>query len=332
MKKAIALILTATMLTVAMAVMAGATEGATDPWQGMPYYLSVTGTVEAVEDYDGQDGWYRISIQDADDSPTTMIITDRTVFPFENEVEEGDVVTGFYLTNAPIPMIWPPQYNIAVLVAGMPDDLNINADRFYTWEDNDDGYMLGKGESFAFLIDEDTEIILANGDDFSDGEIEGRRMVVIYGPSTRSIPELATAIKIIVLYEDIMALPDAAPVTGLDYVVDATGWPIHVDGTLISAPAVFQTDEGTVMIPLRAVAEALGFEVIWEAATFSVVLDDTIRLSINSETYSNGDAVIELAVAPALVNAFTYVPIYFFTEVLELPFAFATEGKIEING
>ena len=66
--------------------------------------------------------------------------------------------------------------------------------------------MISEDGMFAFKTDENTEIVLANGDDFSGGDIEGRRIAVIYDISTRSIPEMATASKLIVLFEDIMPL------------------------------------------------------------------------------------------------------------------------------
>ena len=44
-----------------------------------------------------------------------------------------------------------------------------------------------------------TQIVMTNGDNYTDGELDGRQIIVIYDVSTRSIPELATALKLIVL-------------------------------------------------------------------------------------------------------------------------------------
>ena len=329
MKKVLSILLAAGMLITAMSGMAVATENETNPLRELPYYLSITGTVVSVEEVEyGR----RIIINDENDNPAHLSITDNTVFPFAGEVKAGDVVTGFYLANAPMIMIWPPLYNIAVLVAGAPDDISVNVDRFYEWEDNTDGFLLAQGGKFAFKVDGNTEIVLANGADFSDGDYVGRRIAVIYDVSTRSIPELATAKKIIVLFEDIMALPETDPVTSLDYSIDASGWPILVDGVLVDAPAAYQTDNVVIMVPLRVLAEALGFEVKWVAESRSVTLDETIKLTIGSSVYKNGEKEIELAAAPALVNGFTYVPLVgFFRDVLDLPNAFAFEGRIEVH-
>ena len=267
-----------------------------------------------------------------------MIVTDRTVYPFESELNVGDTVTGYYLANVPMILIYPPQYTIAVLVAGIPEGLNLNVDRFSPMEDNDNDYLLSQGGMFAFLIGGNTEIVLANGDDFSDGDIAGRRMIVIYDISTRSIPELATAIKVIVLYEDAVTGPEPIPdwmlpeYTLPEYTIDASGWPIFVDGEEITAPAAFQTEDGIVMVPIRAIAEALGYKVKWDGELQSVRLGVAIHIWIgNTEAHVGRMAPIELQTAPQSVNGSTYVPLSFFKDVLGMANAFAFEGQIEIQ-
>jgi len=166
----------------------------------IPHYFSVTGNVVSVEKIEGL---IHVTIDDTDGNPAVLVLGEETVFPFSDEIKEGDEVTGWYQTDRPMIMIWPPQYNISVLAAGAPEGANIRVDRFHAWVDNTEGFLLSQDEMFAFRTDENTEIILANGDSFPADEIEGRRIVVIYGISTRSIPEMATADKLIVLYEDI---------------------------------------------------------------------------------------------------------------------------------
>ena len=328
MKKAISLLLAAGLITATLTGAAGAIGNEFDNQQNLPYYLSVTGTVVSTEENAIQDGWLKVGITDSDGNPAYLVLTEKTVYPFDTDLAEGDAVTGYFLANAPMIAIWPPQYTIAILVAGMSGDLNFKADRFYTWEDNADGYMLAQGGQFAFLIGENTEIVLANGDDFSDGDIEGRRMAVIYGPSTRSLPEMATAIKIIVLYEDAVPLPDDVP----EITLDASGWPILVNGTVIDAPAAYQNEDGILMVPLRATAEALGYDVSWDSAARSARLGVAIYLWIDkTEVHVGRMAPLNISTAPQLIDGMTYVPLDFFRDVLGMANAFAFEGQIEIN-
>jgi len=172
--------------------------------EGMPEYLFATGEIESIEDVNGMT---HVLIVDAEGKKTVLVLSDETLFPFSESFEVGDTVTGWYLTFGPAPAIEPPMYNIAVFAAGVPDDKSIKVDRFHRWEDHDEFYMISQDGMLAFNVDENTEIILEDGQDFSDFDFElNRRMIVIYGISTRGIPALATAERIIVLFETAMAL------------------------------------------------------------------------------------------------------------------------------
>jgi len=330
MRKVISLILMAGLLMTAATGIAYANNGdGSDTQPPLSYYLPVTGKVVSVEEYEGQEGWLKVSIEDQNGNPAVLVLTENTVYPFENGINAGDTVTGYYIANAPMIMIWPPQYTIAILVAGMPDDLNVIADRFNVWEGNQDDYLLAQGGQFAFKIGEDTEVVLANGDDFTGGNIIGRRLVVIYSMSTRSIPELTTAVKVIVLYEDAVPLPEEVPYDG----IDASGWPIIVDGKEIESLPAFQDGE-SVMMPLGAILEALGLDAVWDGDAYAVTVNDTIWFKIGEGTYLlNGEETktIDGAPVPVIVEDRTFVPLRFFTEILGLPNAFAFEGVIEIH-
>jgi len=166
-------------------------------------YFPITGEIISIEIVSGVT---HIRINDTDGNEAVLALSEDIVFPFSNNFQVGDTVTGWYLTNAPIAMIWPPQYNISVLVAGAPDGVNIKVDMFHVWEDNTEDYFISQDGMFAFRIDENTEIILEDGIEFLGDDLNNRRLIVIYGISTRSIPEMTTADRIIVFYEGIMAL------------------------------------------------------------------------------------------------------------------------------
>jgi len=178
-------------------------EGEDPDFDKIAEYLSISGIVVSVEKVDNLT---RIEIEDMDGNPAFLVINEETVFPFGTDFAVGDEVSGWYLSKAPMIMIWPAEYTVDVLVSRMGDDRNIKVDRFFAADISADRYFISQDEMFMFNMDENTEIILADGQDFSDGDIEGRRIAVIYGASTRSIPEQATAEKLIVLFEGIMPL------------------------------------------------------------------------------------------------------------------------------
>ena len=164
-------------------------------------YFSISGEITSIEDVNGMT---QIRIIDQDGNEAVLVLNCDTAFLFSDRFAVGDLVTGWYLTNAPVVMIWPPQYNISVLAVGAPDDVNIKVDLFHRWEDNTDGYFLAQSGEFAFNVDENTEIVLEDGVEFTAGDFQDRRIAVIYGISTRSIPELATATKLVVFFEGIL--------------------------------------------------------------------------------------------------------------------------------
>lgn len=79
---------------------------------------------------------------------------------------------------------------------------------------------------------------------------------------------------------------------------------------------------GIVMIPLRMIAEELGFEVIWDEATNSAIIDNgsiktTIELGLDSYFKASSKAIgltkaESLGVAPTLIEGKTYVPVSLF--------------------
>lgn len=75
------------------------------------------------------------------------------------------------------------------------------------------------------------------------------------------------------------------------------------------------------LVPIRAIVEAFGGNVGWEAETNTAVLtmdDDTIRLTVGSNTaYLNGNAQI-LDVVPTVINDRTMLPIRFVAEGFNL--------------
>jgi len=151
-----------------------------------PVFLSITGVVTQV-------GEEFVQIEDEAGDPTTLLVSDTTCYPFENEIGVGDTVTGYYRFSPIMPLIFPPQHTVEVLVAGMPEDQSIHVDRFSA------GELLVSGDGMlALRIDENTQIITTDGEAF-EGEVDGLDLVVIYDVSTRSIPAQTTPIVVIVL-------------------------------------------------------------------------------------------------------------------------------------
>lgn len=99
---------------------------------------------------------------------------------------------------------------------------------------------------------------------------------------------------------------------------------LKVDGTTLDLSATAPYEEGGhVMLPLRPVAEALGFSVTWDQATRAAALDNgTVKSAVSIGTdsyYLSGSQTAgtgtpqSFGAAPALVKGTTYVPSELFT-------------------
>ncbi len=108
---------------------------------------------------------------------------------------------------------------------------------------------------------------------------------------------------------------------------------ITVNGTEIAAPDYF-TKNDTVMFPLRAIVEALGFEVEWQGETGTIVLTRGpvyVTLSAFEDGYTfSRTAPMKLGVAPILTEGTTFVPENFITEILDGAYAIDEAGNVKI--
>ena len=95
---------------------------------------------------------------------------------------------------------------------------------------------------------------------------------------------------------------------------------IVVNGEIIEAPAPYYSagSDGIIMLPLRAIAEILGFEVVWNSEDQGIRIGKAIDLWIGKDYYTVGRRapITGLGAAPELTGGSTYVPIAFFREVL----------------
>ena len=92
---------------------------------------------------------------------------------------------------------------------------------------------------------------------------------------------------------------------------------VELDGHQIAFDTEPIIQNGTTLVPLRAIFEALGASVEWDGNTRSVVSvyeGTTVKLTIDSKTaYKNG-AGFELLAAPVVVDGRTLVPVRFISE------------------
>ncbi len=289
------------------------------------YYSSFTGVVKEITDHHSIEGAKFIAVEDAQGAPTNIILADDTYVVDQAEITVGTEIVSFCEANKPMILIYPPQIK-ADVIAVKSNDQTVKVDVF-------DKNLVSLDNSLKLNITDETPIVLAD-DSVFQGELANHKLVVIYDASTKSIPAQTTPKKIIVL--------GAAPVDQVvdknpDYEIiltpDVSKMNIVVNtDTVITSPKAFTNDAGVVMVPLRVIAEALGYEVTFNNESYYINVGEKAGLQISVYNYTNADGtLITLDTTPVLVDNVTYVPLKFFKEVLLLNNAYVFEGQIDIN-
>ena len=160
----------------------------------MVSFQSFHGIVTKISDLatglNGEEGCYTLmSVDNGNGASVNFVVSPSTYFVDQEMVGVGDWVTGYYDGNAPVPLIFPPQYQALVIVKNNPNQF-VKVDFFNSQLVSSDGQL-------SLNISPYTPIILTNGQAFTKSPAN-RNLIVIYGPTTRSIPAQTTPYKIIV--------------------------------------------------------------------------------------------------------------------------------------
>ena len=110
---------------------------------------------------------------------------------------------------------------------------------------------------------------------------------------------------------------------------------VNVNGEYVEEAQVYVDGDNTIMLPLRAVTEEMGFTVSWNPETRLIELTRgpvyvTLTQDVDGYTFSR-TAPMKLGKAPVTVNDLTYVPENFFDEILQGTIAIETNGDINIT-
>ncbi|MDL2280803.1 copper amine oxidase N-terminal domain-containing protein [Selenomonadales bacterium OttesenSCG-928-I06] len=137
---------------------------------------------------------------------------------------------------------------------------------------------------------------------------EGSELLAWYKVSALSMPGQSTALKAALISHK-----------KADIIVHLSAGVIAVNNKEIQLNPNAPKFSDTMMLPLASISEELGYEVSWDAEKRMVQLKkDRMLISafIGSSGYARSRANIELDYAPQIIDDRTYVPVEFFTRVL----------------
>ncbi len=130
------------------------------------------------------------SLEDREGNIVNFMVTPSTyVVDFET-LTVGMMCTFWYSMDAPMPLIYPPQYN-AVAAAVQKNGRMVDVGYY-------DTSLVNEDQTLQLNLDGSVEVRTTNNQYFQ-GSPAGRNLVVTYDNSTRSIPAQTTPLKIVVL-------------------------------------------------------------------------------------------------------------------------------------
>ena len=273
-------------------------------------YLSTYGEItEAADDYvvvktlDGEEIQFNTS-------DLTAVIDANTVLPLDLKNRETDMVMVTY-SNA-MTMSIPPQAYAFAIVGNIKSEMGNPI--FTIVEDvktSEDGIVIvTEGGMKEITVPSNAQVspyMTRNIVTLADIKA-GSNVLLWYDMMTMSIPALAASEKVVVMpgnVLDILGLEEGLKVNGVEI-------------TLAEDEIVYDNN-GVEMLPLRTVAEQLGFKVEWVNETQSIIVSkDAFSATIRIGTVEGGINKMRLVLetAPILYNdCKTYVPASFFAEL-----------------
>jgi hypothetical protein len=153
-------------------------------------FAVLNGTISKISKTDGLKTYF------IKGSEKFYIAEKQNTFYLDGEVKVGDKIIAFAEERATARKL--PVYNAAV-IAKLLADRSVKTDRF-------DENLISSDGKLKLNPGENTEIILQNGESFPLDGLANRKLAVVYGAATKSIPAITTPDKIVVLFEDVVPL------------------------------------------------------------------------------------------------------------------------------
>lgn len=254
-------------------------------------YLELTGTIEKITEE--KNGQFFATVEGGEKSfgfyfnQNSKIYTDLGKEVSSKKLKEGITFSAFIDKDKPMIMIYPPKYS--------PDFIIVYTNEGTVQLDKFDQNFLNQKKDLVIFIEKDTSITNLSGTKMNANQIVEKDVLIFYQFVLESYPGQTNPTKIIVLENDLSNIEKAKEIAKNDnYVVD-----------------------GIKMIPLRLVAEQLGYRVK-STGNGAIVSKDTLSFTITRGTklYKYNKAIHNFEVAPELLEKNkTYVP-YGFLSIL----------------
>ncbi|MFB7159330.1 MULTISPECIES: stalk domain-containing protein [unclassified Lysinibacillus] len=279
------------------AVVTNATDNNEQNPQVQPIFIKIAGTIENVEKREDST-YYTVK---EDENTNVFVVNDETLV-FDNtgkevKLQKGDQVTAYTYANKPMLMIYPPQYNPEVIIVETKEMGTVEVD-FFNKE------LVNTDNTLKLNVGKETELLSLSGKKVKAKDLADQHLLVFYKITTMSIPAQTPPSKVVVL----------------DTIAQEPG---KEDPSKAAVQEIINNDfyevEGTKMVPLRLIAEELGFKV--ESTGYGAIISKgalSYTITRGQKEYGYNKALRHFEVAPALLEPTkTYVPVEFVEELMK---------------
>lgn len=281
-------------------------------------FINFNGIVKDIEE-DG--GNLRVLLAKEDESEALTLNIDENVLIVDSK-DENIVTMEDIKVNTEVSVKYhkttPVGFSLPAYLT--PDVLVIESGENSVFVEHFNENLISADNELKLNAFDNTNIFDTNNEVLSLDDISGRDLVVFYNIIMPSIPAQTNPSTIIVL-------PLREEIKNDENMENEIIVEIILEDELITL------EDGTNMIPLREVAETLGFEVTWNGKTRSVELlrgNNWSTLTLGKNAYSFAKMHIELESSPILVDSKTYVPASFVEKVLQGELVYEENGRLRI--
>lgn len=260
-------------------------------------YFSATGKISNISEKEAGN----FATIDSEENPFGFYFNEETLILDNSgkitELKEGLTITAFIDGSKPMLMIYPPQYSPDVVIVQTGNPGTVQLDQF-------DSNYLNKVQDLIIRLDDQSEIVNLSGRELTKEEIVEKEVLIFYDIVLESYPAQTGPSKVIVLERD-----EEIPVVELT----------DIEKAYQIAENDHYVVNGVKMIPLRLVAEQLGYQVD-STGIGAIVHKGAVSFTITRGTtdYGYNKSIRQFEEAPALLEPRkTYVPFTFIEELVK---------------
>lgn len=291
---------------------------ATDSWQEKINYIKYEGVIKDIKP---QEGYISVSLTDGENdeviavfsiSDDTMVVDQSSRDNIKNsELKVGQNISGYYSKDTIMIMIYPPRISPELVIVE-------DEERKETvMHSNFNEELLSADNTLKLMNLDETVITNQFGEEREEEDLYNQDLVVFYSISTKSLPAHTSPSKIIVLEKqldkDVVTADGPEVITDIDENAEI----IELDEDNFSDEIIKMIEadnyvkEEVTMVPLRTIAEHLGYKVEWNNKERSALITKdnvSFTLSIGKEEYGYNEELRAFERAPEINTGKTYVP------------------------